>query len=170
MKTYGLTKDWRIALHISVFFISVISYLILDHFLLSKIIVSDTFVLLVRGLMSLVSFSGINTIFLFLINLIYEKKSKLNGVYDIRLISSYKAKVVNGQLQVKINLFRAKVTLKTETSYSESHTVFIDNEDTGRLVITYTYGNDGNVCDGNKLSRHKGTSLLFFEKGVFFDI
>lgn len=167
MKTYGLTKDWRTKLYITVFFISVIIYVLLDHFLLSKILVSDTFVFLVRALLSLISFSGINAIFLFIINLIYTKKSKLNGKYDVKLISSHKDMVVSGQLQIKINLFKAKVILKVSTSYSESCTVFIDNEDRDRLIITYTYCNDGNVCGGNKLSRHKGTSLLVFENGVF---
>jgi hypothetical protein len=167
MKTYGLTKDWRTKLYIRVFAISVIIYVLLDHFLLSKIVVLDKFVFLVRALVSLISFSGINAIFLFIINLIYTKKSKLNGKYDIQLVSSHKETVVNGQLQIKINLYQAKIIFKGKTSHSESCTVFIDNEDTDRLIITYTYCNDGNVCGGNKLSRHKGTSLLVFENGTF---
>ena len=167
MKTYGLTKDFRMKLYAIVLEISILLYLFLDYFVLSKIDVSETWTLLARLLLSLISFSGIATIILWLINVIYIKTNKINGLYCVKIKSSYQDKTCFGTLQIKISLFKAKIVLKTGTSESMSVTIFIDNSDGDKTIITYTYLNGGNGLGKNKLSMHYGTAMLEFENKKF---
>lgn len=167
MKTYGLTKDYRIKLYLAVFSISAIIYALIDYYGISRMNIPDTFDLLVRMLLSLVSFSSINTIILFLINTIYKRKNGFNGTYKVAIKSSHKEKVIIGELQVLIGISTAKITLKTDQSFSESKTVYIDNVDKGKTLLTYTYLNDGNCKEKKKLYMHYGTCVLSFENRKF---
>ena len=169
MKTYAYTKDWRIKLYIAVLSISVIIYVLIDYFLLSKISVRAEFAILVKLSLSIVSVSGINAGLLWIIGAICTKTNKLNGVYRVQLTSNYNEKTIEGTMTIKIGLQRAKVILKTGTSESQSETVFIENDDKDRIVITYTYRNEGNHHEKNKLAMHNGTGMLTFENGTFVD-
>ena len=166
MKTYGLTKDFRVILYIIVLAASIVIFCLIDYLLICKIQVPDLYYFGTKIILSLFSYSLINTVIIFIINAFYVKKNKYNGKYKIELISSFEGKTFTGELQIKVSLQYAKISLQTENSYSESATVYIDNSDKERKVITYTYLNRGNENDANKLSMHTGTCLLIFEKGV----
>lgn len=169
MKTYAYTKDRRIKLYIGSLAVSIILYALLDWFLLKTITVDKEFEMLVNLILSLISFSGINAILLTIVGIIYPQFIKANGTYKIQLTSSHNKTVIEGKLTVKIGLQRAKVILKTDSSQSVSDTLVINNDDKDKIVITYTYLNEGNYQEGHKLSKHTGTCLLTFENGKLTD-
>ena len=133
------------------------------------IIINDEVInFVVNFILSFFSFSAFTSIILFFINILCLKKCKLNGKYDIVIESSYNNKtIIDGKIEIKVGLWRAKIILKTQTSVSTSKTIFIDNTDKDNVKIIYTYFNSGNRANGNKLLKHDGTCEITFENGNF---
>lgn len=165
MTTYGLTRDNRNKIYIGIVLFSLLIEYVAYTLWFSKIKVGEQWEFIVQLVLSLGSFSLIASFIIFLADVLYKKFNKINGIYDIAIESSYKGStIINATLEITVGLRKAKIVLKTTTSKSNSKTVFIDNQDKDNYQIIYTYHNDGNCYNGNKLAKHEGTSILTFNK------
>lgn len=165
MTTYGLTKDNRSKYYVWIVLVSLLLEYGAYTLWFSKIKVGEQWEFVVQLLLSLCSFSVIATLIITIVDVLYTKLNKINGVYDVKIESSYKGKtVIDAKLEIKVGLRKAKIELRTATSKSSSKTVFIDNQDKDNYQIVYTYHNAGNCYNGNKLAKHEGTSVLTFNK------
>lgn len=170
MTTYGLTKDNRHKFYIGVILFSLLIEYVAYTLWFNKIEVGEQWEFVVQLLLSLFSFSAIASFIIKIVDVLYIKFNKINGVYDIAIESSYKGKtVIDAKLEIKVGLRKAKIELRTATSRSNSKTVFIDNQDKDNYRIVYTYHNDGNCYNGNKLVKHEGTCVLTFRHKRFVE-
>lgn len=164
MTTYGLTKDNRIKFYIGVVLFSLLIEYVAYTLWFSKFEVEEQWSFVAQLSLSLFSFSLIAAVIIFIIDSLCKKFCKINGEYDIVIESNYKGKTtIDATLEIKVGLLKAKIELRTKTSKSISKTVFIDNADEDNYQIVYTYHNDGNYYNGNKLAKHEGTCILTFK-------
>ncbi|MDD4157234.1 MAG: hypothetical protein PHY08_11745 [Candidatus Cloacimonetes bacterium] len=170
MINYGLKNDIRFLICSLNLIASILIYIVIDYFALSKISSNEQFELIINALKSLISIGLIFFILSFLFNRLLIKICNILYIdkkFHVVLKTNYKDQEIVGQLHIKIRFFKASIKLTTEKTNSTVESIYIDNEDRMDTIITYTYINDGNCS--NKLNMHRGTCVIKMCKKSFIE-